>query len=265
MAAPVNVELAKIARGLRSVIAGVGLVLAAPAAANHPTALWHVVHDLCLRDQRLIGRPAPCLAVDRAAGVAVVPDPGGRTQVLLVPTRRIPGIESPELLAPGGPNYWQSAWEARRYVARRARRPVSRDDISLAINSVRSRSQNQLHIHVDCVSPAVRAVLRAHEDRIGFVWTPLGEPLAGHAWKVRRLWGAELGERDPFKLLARGNPAARADMGDQGLAVVGATFADGAPGFYLLSTAGADAFGESLLDHGCAVLRQGLHLVSPAA
>ncbi len=241
----------------RALILGVILALsAAPVQAANPNALWHVVHDLCLRDQRLFHRPAPCLAVNRATGVAVVPDPGGRTQVLLVPTRKIAGIESPELLAPGGPNYWQAAWAARGFVARRARRPVSRDQIALAINSVWSRSQNQLHIHVDCVGLSTRAALKAQEGKIGFVWTPLGQPLAGHLWTVRRLWGADLGARDPFKLLARGDPDARAHMGVEGLVVVGATFADGAPGFYLLATHDRDAFGESLQDHHCAVLRR---------
>jgi CDP-diacylglycerol pyrophosphatase len=242
----------------RAVIVGVAAALvASPAGAKHPNALWRVVHDLCLRDQRLIGRPTPCLSVNRAGGFAVVPDPERRTQVLLVPTRRISGIESPELLDPGGPNYWQAAWDARRFVARRARRPVSRDQIALAINSARSRSQNQLHIHVECVAPTVRAALRARERHIGFVWTPFGQPLEGRFWKVRRLWGPDLGDRDPFRLLARGDHAARAHMGDEALVVVGAVFADGAPGFYLLSSADGAALGERLLDHRCGVLRGG--------
>lgn len=29
------------------------------AEAAHPNALWHVVHDLCTRDVRLSGDPAP--------------------------------------------------------------------------------------------------------------------------------------------------------------------------------------------------------------
>ena len=240
----------------------VGLTLAgSPAAANHPGALWRVVHGLCLRDMAISGRPAPCLAVDRQDGYAVVPDLRHRTQVLLVPTTRIGGIESPEILSPDAVNYWQAAWEARRWVERRARRPIPRDQIGLAINSVFSRSQNQLHIHVDCVRPDVRQALAENEAAIGSAWTPLPVPLAGRLFEARRLAGEDLGQRNPFVLLARGDPAARRRMPLETLAVIGATFADGSPGFYLLSDhadllRGDSGFAEGLLDHACAVLKQ---------
>ena len=54
----------------------------------------------------------------------------------------------------------------------------------------------------------------------------------------------------PFQLVAR-QPEARADMGAESLVVVGAVFADGESGFYLLET--LDNPGEKLQDHGCAV------------
>jgi CDP-diacylglycerol pyrophosphatase len=234
-------------------------LLAAPATAGdpHPNALWDVVHGLCVRDARLTGRPTPCLGVDLRRGYAVVPDLRRRTQVLLVPTDRIAGIESPALLAPDAPNYWQAAWDARRYFENRAHRPVPRDLVGMAINSVASRSQDQLHIHIDCLRPEVRDILRARQDRIGFVWKPLGATLADRRWKVRSLRGEDLGDRDPFKLLARQNADARSHMDRQGLVVAGAVLADGSPGFYLLSTTDWAGFGESLLDHDCAALRDG--------
>ena len=233
-----------------------GLAASPAAAADHPNALWRVVHDLCLRDARFIGQPAPCLAVNRQGGYAVVPDPKGRTQVLLVPTRRIAGIESPELRRPGGPNYWQAAWTARRFVEARAGRSAPREAIGMAINSAGSRSQEQLHIHVDCLRPDVQGALRAHTPQIGPAWTTLRAPVAGQRWQVRRLTGAELGTRDPFKLLARGVTGARADMARRTLVVAGATFGDGSSGFYLLSREGDAAFGEALLDHRCTLLKQ---------
>ena len=238
-------------------IAAMGLVaglLSASASADHPNALWHVVHGLCMRDARLIGRPDPCLSVNLKDGYAVVPDPKGRTQVLLVPTDRIVGIESPRLLAPDGVNYWQAAWEARRFVEKRAGRPVPRDAIGMAINSAYSRSQDQLHIHVDCVKPGVRRVLSARGRRIGTAWAPLRERLGGQRFMARRLSGEDLQDRDPFKLLSRGVPGARGHMARETLVVVGAVFADGSPGFYLLGGDDGKAFGEGLLDHQCAVL-----------
>jgi CDP-diacylglycerol pyrophosphatase len=240
---------------------GAAVFAGSPAAADHPNALWRVVHGLCLRDVAISGLPAPCLAVNREQGYAVVPDPRARTEVLLVPTIRIGGIESPEILAPEAVNYWQAAWDARRYVERRAGGSIPRDKIGLAINSAYSRSQNQLHIHVDCVRPDVRRALMDNEAAIGAAWTRLPVPLAGRWYRVRRLAGQDLGQRNPFQLLARGDPTAGRRMPQETLAVIGAIFADGSPGFYLLSghvdlLQGDTGFAESLLDHGCAVLRQ---------
>jgi CDP-diacylglycerol pyrophosphatase len=235
------------------------VVLAAPAApASSPNALWRVVHELCVTDMKISGLPAPCLAVDLRGGWAALKDLKGRTQVLLIPTRRTTGIESPALLQPGAPNYWQDAWYARRYFERAAGREAPRQDIGMAINSRYGRSQDQLHIHIDCVRGDVRDALAAHQDEIGEHWAPLVFTLQGKHYIARRLKGAELDRRNPFKLLAR-DGAARADMGAQTLAVIGAEFADGQPGFYLLAAKGGvpdnpDGASEELLDHDCAVL-----------
>jgi CDP-diacylglycerol pyrophosphatase len=249
----ISIHRARAAIGRVAVMA---ILLATPAAADHPNALWQVVHGLCLRDQRLTGHPAPCLEVNVGKGYAVAPDPGHRTQVLLVPTVRLFGIESPRLLEPGNVNYWQAAWQARRFVERRAGAPIPRDMIAMAINSAGFRSQDQLHIHVDCVRPEVREALGAYQRAIGSSWRRLPFPLGGVFYRARRLSGEDLGSRDPFRLLARGVPAARADMASQTLAVVGAEFADGAPGFFLLNSDAGAGFAESLLDHSCAVLKE---------
>ena len=53
---------------LAAVMSG-GVLLPSPTdSADHPNALWRVVHGLCLRDMQIIGRPNPCLAVDRQQG-----------------------------------------------------------------------------------------------------------------------------------------------------------------------------------------------------
>ena len=246
---------------MAAIAAAASAPLVAAAPTGHPNALWRVVHGLCLRDKRFSGLPVPCLAVDRAKGVAVVPDPGSPTQVLLVPTVRIIGIESPALQNPDSINYWQAAWDARRWFERRAGRNAPRDRIAMAINSASSRSQEQLHIHVDCVRPDVRDALIRNQAEIGYAWKPLSFQLMGEDFLARRLDGADLGDRDPFKLLARGDAFAREHMALETLVVVGAVFADGSPGFFLLSdhvgSRGHNAaFGERLLDHRCALLRE---------
>ncbi len=229
------------------------------AANAHPNALWRVVHGLCVRDMKVSGLPAPCVAVDLDGGYAIVKDYETPTQYLLVPTARLAGIESPALQAPDSPNYWQAAWTARRLIEKQVGQPIPRDAIGLAINSVYARTQRQLHIHIDCVRADVRAALKARRAEIGARWAVLGTRLAGRTYRARWVAGADLGANDPFKMLAESDPATRAAMARQSLIVIGAVGADGGPGFVLLSDR-ADppnremGDGERLLDHHCGLL-----------
>jgi CDP-diacylglycerol pyrophosphatase len=241
------------------------IVLLGAARSGHaadPNALWNIIHGECVPDQLQKGDPAPCALVDLQdgddRGYAVLKDIVGATQYLLIPTARVPGIESDLLLAPAAPNYFADAWRERGYTERAAQHPLPREAISLAVNSAFGRSQNQLHIHIDCVRTDVRAVLQRQLATIGDSWAPLSEPLADHRYRAMRVLGDVLGETNPFALLADGVPGARAAMGEQTLAVVGAEFAGGRPGFVILTdhvnfASGDKASGEELQDHDCAL------------
>lgn len=235
----------------------IGLGAALVARAADPSALWHIVHDRCVPDMQQKHDPAPCTVVDAADGYAVLKDIVGATQFLLIPTTRVSGIDDPTILAPDAPNYWQDAWEARRYVEQRAGRALPRDVLSLAINSSVGRTQDQLHIHIDCVRADVRTALTAHAGDIGPQWSAFPATLVGHTYRALRLDGAEFGARDPFRLLANTVPADQ--MRWHTLVAVGMTFG-AQPGFVLLDdradvAAGDRASGEELQDHDCGVLR----------
>jgi CDP-diacylglycerol pyrophosphatase len=233
--------------------------LPATGRAADADALKRIVEGMCVPAMTTIGHPLPCRKVDLSRRYAVLKDINGRTQYLLIPTDPVAGIEAPSLLSDGARNYWQDAWEARMFVEEAAGRPIARDLIGLAINSAKGRSQNQLHIHVDCVRRDVVATLRRYQSAIGPDWRPLPFRLRGHRYLATRVEGANLGGVDPFRLLADKVPRARAAMGDQTLVVIGATFKNGKPGFYVLddyvgASLGDFASGEELLDHACAVL-----------
>lgn len=247
--------------------AAIAIVLASVARsgqAANPDALWNIVHGQCVPDQQQRGDPAPCAFVDLrdgdARGYVVLKDIVGATQYLLIPTARVPGIESPLLLAPGAPNYFGDAWRERGYTERAAGHPLPREAISLAVNSAFGRSQNQLHIHIECIGSDVLAALQRQRAAIGDRWAPLSEPLMGHRYLAMGVPGDALDGTNPFVLLADGVPGARAAMGEQTLVVVGAKFADGSPGFIILTdrvdlATGDRASGEELQDHGCALAR----------
>lgn len=236
------------------------VILPIAARASDPSALWHIVHDRCVPDEEQHHDPAPCALVELADGEArgyvVLKDLVGATQFLVLPVARITGIESPALLAPDAPNYLQDAWSARRFVTARAPRPLAREDLSLAVNSAFGRTQNQLHVHVDCLGAGIRDALARHRGELGDDWKPFPERLAGHSYRARRLLRADLAGVNPFLLLADGIPGARQDMGAYTLFVAGETFG-GAPGFVLLADRADPALGdfassESLQDHACA-------------
>ncbi|MGH6983660.1 MAG: CDP-diacylglycerol diphosphatase [Stellaceae bacterium] len=234
-------------------------VTAAPAHAD-PLELWHIVHDQCVPNQINRHDPSPCTLVDLAGGYVVLMDRRGATQFLVLPTARITGIESAAILSPRVPDYMQDAWDARRLVQERTTGQLTRADLSLAVNSIYGRSQNQLHIHVDCLRQDVRDALARHRNAIGDKWQPFPVKLAGHDYIARRLILRDLADVNPFRTLADEVPEARANMGAYTLVIAGATFG-GKPGFIVLAdhadpTHGDFANGESLQDHACAVARR---------
>ncbi len=233
----------------------------APAHAQNPNALWQIVHGQCVPEQQQHrDLMSPCVAVDLREGYAVIKDRNGTTQFLLIPTERISGIESRALLAPRAINYFAKAWQARRFVVHVLGHDMPRAALSLAVNSEHARSQNQLHIHIDCVRADVRDALLRQRANIGGRWVRLKAPFGGHDYRALRVRGASLAGHDPFKLLASGIPGARAAMGQYTLVVVGMRFAGNVPGFVILEDRadpahGDNAGGEELQDHACALAR----------
>jgi CDP-diacylglycerol pyrophosphatase len=249
---------------LAAVLAVAGGTAIVTARAADPSALWHIVNDRCVPNEQKDANPSPCALVELSDGVdkgyAILKDIDGATQFLLIPTIRTSGIESFSILDPDAPNYWDAAWRARYFVEERAQQPLPRDDISLAINSSAGRTQDQFHIHIDCVRADVKAALAAHQSGIAAVWSPFPVPLAGHMYQAMRIEAAYLGEVNPFRLLADSDPKIAADMGRHTLVVVGITFAGDKPGFVILDdhadlASGDRASGSQLQDRACAVAK----------
>lgn len=238
------------------------LIFGANAAQRDlaPNTLWEVVHNLCVPGQSEYHDPKPCLQVDLTGGIergfAILRDPRGGTQFLLIPTTRISGIESPIVRGPHATNYFADAWEVRAYINDALHQTLPRDGIGMAINSAVSRSQDQLHIHFSCIGSDTSEALHKNEGRIGDQWALLNVPLFGHYYMAIWVSGEHLSPYNPFKLLAERLPDAARDMGNRTLVVVGFTRSDGTKGFVILADQvnkgrGDLAFGEELLDHTC--------------
>jgi CDP-diacylglycerol pyrophosphatase len=125
--------------------------------------------------------------------------------------------------------------------------------MSLAVNSVYGRSQNQLHIHVDCVRPDVRDYVVFYSAELPPRWTDWTVTFDDHRYLAMRLDGvADLSGINLFDMLAHTVPGAYDEMGNWSLVVVGlepigfVVFA----GHVNPATADRGA-AEELQDHGC--------------
>jgi len=223
------------------------------SAHADPKVLWRIVQDACLPHAEAGEGPKPCESIDLAEGVAILKDRVGAAQMLAIPPRRVTGIEDRQMLAPDAPNVFAGAWKAKALLEARLGRPLARDAVALTINSTWARSQDQLHVHVDCVAAPVAEALAAYRSTLDDHWSAMTIPLQGQVYFARRLKSADLSDAEPLKVLADGVEGAKAQMGAFSLAAVGATF-DGEPGFILL----ADRFSleggghsEDLQDHDC--------------
>lgn len=232
------------------------LGIGALALVSDRSALWQVV-QVCTADARITGAAFPCRDVDFARDIAVLRASVTGHHVIVTPLRRIDGIESPLLQSDATPNYVAAAWAVRREIAASVPRPLAWDDFGLAINSFLGRSQDQLHIHVECLNATVRDILRAHgrelpTDR----WSDALPPLRGHPYKAIRIVGDRLDDTNIFAMAAQGLKIAQRDMFNLSLALVGAQFDDGSRGFYLLGDLDYEsrpyaAHAEDLLDPRC--------------
>jgi len=226
------------------------------AGDKNPSALWQIVHGKCAIHPEKA--PVPCAVYDAKGGYAVLHSLEGRGQYLLIPTVRMAGMESAGLLDPKTPNYFADAWAQRQRVSMDYGVSVPREDLSLAINSVLGRTQDQLHIHIDCVRGDVKRALAAHLPSVGEEWAYFPVALAGRRYRARWIEGDVI-SGSPFRLLAASLPDPAAEMGSHTLVMVPEMRA-GRPGFVLLDdhVHGLDrASGEVLQDHACGVLRGG--------
>lgn len=244
------------------------ILLSLGALAAHATevhgedrnALWTQIHDVCaVKAGQHVYPPSPCIDVHTGVnGYAIFKDRHGRYQYLLLPLARIPGIESPTLLEPAAVNYLALAWNARLYVEAALGTTQSRDVISLVVNSPAGRSQDQLHIHIDCVRADVRATIDRMLPDIGerWNWLPQTLPPDGHRYLARWVSGSDL-RINPFQDLAR-SLAPDDTMAMHSLVVLGAYSSTGKPGFVLLSsridaTTGDRGNADDLQDVDCAL------------
>jgi CDP-diacylglycerol pyrophosphatase len=219
-----------------------------------PDALRQIVQDHCVINWTQHNDPAPCERVFLAdakasnSGYAVLADLKGGAHYLLIPTQTMAGTESGELLDPDAPNYFAEAWRARDLITKFVGHDVPRTAVALAVNTAHARSQNQFHIHIECLRQDVFESLHAAADKVSDIWSPVN--VAGSTFQALKISDSGLDGANPFELVASLSSDAKHHMGNYTLVVAGMQYKSG-PGFILLT--GTGPTGELLLDSSCAV------------
>lgn len=195
-----------------------------PIFFGNPDFLWKVVSEECVPNLRSNGLLDPCEEVtfekNGLNGYAIFKDRNGPLQFLLLPTTKITGIESPLILNVNSPNYFFKAWQAKAHMEKLYQSSIPDDDISLAINSKTSRSQNQLHLHISCISIDVKMLLKEYLPSLRNSWTLFPGGILGHHYFARKLTIDQLRNQNMFQLLAYELPKAKLNMAEFGLALV---------------------------------------------
>ncbi|WP_321815115.1 MULTISPECIES: CDP-diacylglycerol diphosphatase [unclassified Paraburkholderia] len=243
---------AALGASLITALAASGCVRLSAFDAN---GLWKVVGGQCVPNARDKGNPGPCTKVDFDKRYAVLKDINGRAQYLLIPTDRVSGIESADILYAGSPEYWSGAWAAGRYVNEKLKTTLAPTQLGLEINSSQQRSQNQLHIHVDCMrNDIVDALAPYRHDAPGsWRWTTLD----GKRYRITRV--TSLTDRsNPFRVVER-DLGPQQGMATQTILVTGAGPDTARDGWLIVNSAqdvdGGTGTAEGLLDHACALAK----------
>jgi len=199
--------LIKVALGF-TVLGLASLSLGLLASSARCLALWLAVRA-CVIDFKLTRSPFPCLKVDLTGGeergYVVLRAPLGPPETILSPTRRVIGLEDPWLRSREAPNYFAAAWRARPLVEGPGGKPPEPDAFALAANSALMRSQEQFHIHLGCLAPALQRWLPMVAQKLPLgAWTRVDIPIAGAAFWGLRIGRADLSGVDPLQLAAEG-------------------------------------------------------------
>ncbi|QCE34922.1 CDP-diacylglycerol diphosphatase [Acetobacteraceae bacterium] len=162
-----------------------------PHQTHHASILWHLISQRCVKHPN----HKPCLTYNGKEGYVLFKDMYGKAQVLLLPTKRLYGVESPALNQKETPNYFKIAWENRGIVSQLMHQKIPDELLSLSINSRFGRSQNQLHIHMSCLKKDVADKIHALNPKN----LPEEISLLGNPYKI--ILAATL-DPSPFRLLS---------------------------------------------------------------
>jgi CDP-diacylglycerol pyrophosphatase len=217
----------------------------------------------CIVAKSVTGRPFPCLSVepDKAdrPGTAVMRAPGSPSHVIVMPVRDIVGIEAPELRHQIGNILWRESLASRRHVVEALNGAITIDDVGIAVNAEGGRSQDHLHIHLDCLGRSVHTAVLTSAQHINGDWTLLPHKLQGSRFFAMRTKAVDAERFNPFDAVQT-LPSRGSRPNEITFVAISTGPDDPDRGHLLLAFRAPGGHSEKLLDHACLIAQAGQNL-----
>ena len=214
--------------------------------------LWDKISSQCVPNYIRDGSYSPCAMVDLKNGYVIYKVDGDKYQYLLLPTEKISGIEDPKLMGTRR-NYFYQAWQSRVFLVRKIGKNINDQDILVAINAKNERTQDQLHLHISCISEATRAAFETEAlKRATFDWSHEPTEINGRSYYYRKMNLEQARDGYFFKIIK-----GEVDSLHMNIAWTGVALANLDPQTFIVLLAaggpGQGGAGEELEDHTCRV------------
>jgi len=216
--------------------------------------LWKEIGGVCVPAYKTDDVYVPCAMVNLDHQYAVYKADSDPYQYLLIPTGKVTGIEDLQLQQPTEPNRFFDAWQSRGFLTQRVGKPIREHMIALAVNAANARTQDQLHIHISCLSPETRKIIAGlPASQLNGQWSTTSVEIATYRFFYKKLTLDELKKENLF-ITAK----AKVDQEKGVFAYTGIALVNLDPdNFLLLTGIGTEQKGiaaEHLEDHQCADL-----------
>jgi CDP-diacylglycerol pyrophosphatase len=186
----------------------------APAAPNPRLRLWERA-EACVEQAKHRAIKYPCVKVSKSENYAIVHDTevGKQGVYMLLAAIRVTGIEDPLVLVPPVRAFFSFGWDA--LMSEIKRHP---SELAMAINNKASRTQDQFHIHLGCVTADVRAAI--DKLQLSSSWQANALKVKGRTFDVIEVDSLA---QSPFLLLKAylDSLTPKQQIGDYSMAVIG--------------------------------------------
>ena len=232
------------------------LMLTGNIAHADRNILWNKINGGCVPGYVNKDTYQPCSLVDMNEKIAVYKVDNDKYQYLLLPTDKITGVEDDKLQKNGSPNYLYDAWLAKTFLTERLGKPIKERFISLALNPQNARSQDQLHIHISCLSSSANEILsKIPEGKINTAWSKEQVTIPPYSFYYRKVSLDELINENLFKSVSDKVKQEKGSLEYTGVGLVNR----GPENFIMLVGIGTSAKGvsaELIQDHECQLVEQ---------